>query len=137
MTNRRQFRQRTFGALALTSATVLSVCLYLAAAPAVTLPGAGLHSFAMAAEAMYHRLTVIELVCYVAAAVCFAMGVWGIWASRQPQNHESGDLVRGIAWFVLCGMYILAGVWLDQSCCNILIGPAEIDLSSTSIVTFR
>lgn len=137
MTTRKQSRQRTFDALALTSAIALSVCLYLAATPAVTPPGTGHHSFAMATKVVDDSVTVFGFLSFLLAALSFASGVLVIWLSRQPQNREDGYLVRGVAFLVLGGMLVLSGVWTIHPCCTVCAPATTADVSSTSIMTFQ
>ncbi len=137
MTTLRQLQQRTLGALAVTSAMALSLAPAFAAAPTVTTGGTGEQINTMAAEAMNTGGTIFGAGCYLAAALCFIMGVWAIWASRQPQNRESGYVARGVAGLVLCGLFVTGGAWIDRASKSAGAGTTTIDGSSSSMVTFH
>ena len=67
------------------------------------------------------------MACYLAAAVCFGLGVWALWQSRQPQNRESGNIGKGIAGLVLCGLFATAGVWINKAAVSASGGSASIN----------
>lgn len=136
MTTLDQLKQRTLGALAFASAIALSLAPAFAA-PAVTSGGTGEQVNKMAAEAMNTGGTIFGMGCYLAAAVCFAAGVWAIWASRQPQNRESGYVARGIAGLVLCGLFVTGGAWINRASVTAGAGTTTIDGSNSSMVTFH
>lgn len=136
MTTLNQLTKRTFGALAFTTATALSLVPAFAA-PTVTSGGTGEQVNKMAAEAMNTGGTIFGMACYLAAALCFAAGVWAIWASRQPQNRESGFVARGVAGLVLCGLFITGGAWINRAAVSAGTGTTTIDGSSSSMVTFH
>ncbi len=137
MTTLKQLQQRTLGALAFTSAMALSLAPAFAAGPTVTPGGTGQQINTMAGEAMNTGGTIFGAGCYLAAALCFIMGVWAIWASRQPQNRESGYVARGVAGLVLCGLFVTGGAWIDRASKTAGAGTTTIDGSSSSMVTFH
>ena len=136
MTTLNQLKHHTLGALAFASATALSLAPAFAA-PTVTSGGTGEQVNKMAAEAMNTGGTIFGMGCYLAAALCFAAGVWAIWASRQPQNRESGFVARGIAGLVLCGLFVTGGAWINRASVTAGAGTTTIDGSSSSMVTFH
>ena len=137
MTTLKQLQHRTLGALAFTSALALSFAPALAAGPTVTSGGTGEQVNKMAAEAMNTGGTIFGMGCYLAAALCFIAGVWAIWASRQPQNRESGYVARGVAGLVLCGLFVTGGAWINRASATAGAGTTTIDGSSSSMVTFH
>ena len=136
MTTLKQLQQRTLGALAFTSALALSLAPAFAA-PTVATGGTGEQVNKMAAEGMNTGGTIFGMGCYLAAALCFALGVWAIWASRQPQNRESGYLARGMAGLVLCGLFVTGGTWIKRASVTAGAGTTVIDGSTSSMVTFQ
>ena len=77
--------------------------------------GLGAQLNLMSGEAINAGGTAFGMACYLAAAVCFGLGVWALWQSRQPQNRETGYVGRGIAGLVLCGLFATAGVWIGKA----------------------
>lgn len=136
MTTLKQLQHRTLGALAFTTALALSLAPALAA-PTVTSGGTGEQVNKMAAEAMNTGGTIFGMGCYLAAALCFIAGVWAIWASRQPQNRESGYVARGVAGLVLCGLFVTGGAWINRASATAGAGTTTIDGTSSSMVTFH
>ena len=139
MTTLKQLQQRTLGALAFAAEMALSAIPALAqGAPTVTTGGVGEQVNKMAAEGMNTGGTLFGMGCYLAAALCFAAGVWALWASRQPQNRESGYVMRGIAGLVLCGLFVTGGSWINRGALT-AGGTAgqTIDGSTSSMVTFK
>ena len=139
MTTLKQLQRRTLGTFAFTSAIALSFMPALAqAAPTVSTGGTGEQVNKMAAEAMNTGGVVFGMACYLAAALCFAAGVWAMWASRQPQNRESGYVARGVAGLVLCGLFITGGAWINRA--SVTAGgttTSTIDGSNSNMVTFK
>jgi hypothetical protein len=78
-------------------------------------------------EAINSGGTAFGMACYLAAAVCFGLGVWALWQSRQPQNRESGHVGRGLAGLVLCGLFATAGVWINKASITASGGNATIN----------
>ena len=72
--------------------------------------GLGAQINTMSSEAINSGSEAFGMGCYLAAAICFGLGVWALWQSRQPQNRESGHVGRGLAGLVLCGLFATAGV---------------------------
>ena len=83
-----------------------------AAAPANSI-GAQLNT--MSSEGISASGNIFTMACYAAAALCFSMGVWKLWQSRQPQNREQGHVMAGVAGLVLCGLFASAGVWVNKA----------------------
>ena len=77
--------------------------------------GLGAQLNLMSGEGINAGSTAFGALCYLGAAVCFALGVWALWQSRQPQNRETGYVGRGIAGLVLCGLFATAGVWINKA----------------------
>lgn len=73
---------------------------------------------------------------YVAGLICFVMGVWAIWQSRQPENRESGRLAMGLAGLVLTGLFVTGGVWINKAAQTTSGGTATIS-SQSGVVTFQ
>jgi len=63
--------------------------------------GIGAQLNTISGEAINSGGTAFGMACYLAAAVCFGLGVWALWQSRQPQNRETGHVGRGLAGLVL------------------------------------
>lgn len=137
MNTLKQLQNRALGVLAFTSALALSLAPAFAAAPTVATGGTGEQINTMAGEAMNTGGTIFGVGCYLAAALCFVGGVWAIWASRQPQNRESGYVPRGVAGLVLCGLFVTGGTWINRASVTAGAGATTIDGSSSSMVTFR
>jgi hypothetical protein len=89
--------------------------------------GIGAQINTMAGEAINSGGTAFGGVCYLAAALCFGLGVWALWQSRQPQNRETGYVGRGIAGLVLCGLFATAGVWIGKAAITGSGGNATIN----------
>jgi uncharacterized membrane protein len=83
-----------------------------AAAPA---GGIGAQLNTMSSEGISASGNIFTMACYAAAALCFSMGVWKLWQSRQPQNREQGHVMAGVAGLVLCGLFASAGVWVNKA----------------------
>jgi hypothetical protein len=81
----------------------------------------------MSGEAINSGSTLFGMGCYLAAAVCFGLGVWALWQSRQPQNRESGHIGKGLAGLVLCGLFATAGVWINKAAVTASGGNATIN----------
>ncbi len=77
--------------------------------------GLGAQLNTMSSEAINSGGEGFGMACYLAAAVCFGLGVWALWQSRQPQNRESGHIGRGLAGLILCGLFATAGVWINKA----------------------
>ena len=52
--------------------------------------GLGAQMNTMSSEAINSGGEAFGMGCYLAAAICFGVGVWALWQSRQPQNRENG-----------------------------------------------
>jgi hypothetical protein len=89
----------------------------------------------MSSEAINSGGTAFGMACYLAAAVCFGLGVWALWQSRQPQNRETGYVGRGVAGLVLCGLFATAGVWINKASVTASGGNASIN-DSPGMVQF-
>lgn len=89
--------------------------------------GLGAQLNAMSGEAINSGGTAFGMTCYLAAAVCFGLGVWALWQSRQPQNREAGHVGRGLAGLVLCGLFATAGVWINKASVTASGGNATIN----------
>lgn len=98
-------------------------------AQAATLPAGGLGAQMnlISSEAINSGSTAFGMACYLAAAVCFGLGVWALWQSRQPQNRESGNIGKGIAGLVLCGLFATAGVWINKAAVTASGGQASVN----------
>ncbi len=77
--------------------------------------GIGAQLNTMSSEGISASGNLFTLGCYAAAALCFSMGVWKLWQSRQPQNREQGHVMAGVAGLVLCGLFASAGVWVNKA----------------------
>ena len=97
--------------------------------------GLGAQINTMSGEAVNAGGTGFSAVCYLAAAICFGLGVWALWQSRQPQNRETGYVGRGVAGLVLCGLFATAGVWIGKAAVSASGGQATIT-GTPSMVTF-
>lgn len=97
--------------------------------------GLGAQMNAISSEAINSGGTAFGMACYLAAAVCFGLGVWALWQSRQPQNRESGNIGKGIAGLVLCGLFATAGVWINKAAVSASGGNASVN-NTPSMVQF-
>jgi hypothetical protein len=135
--------RRTRGVCRLTAAVALGlsgvfaggVAQALAQAAASPAGGLGAQLNLMSGEAINAGGTGFGMACYVAAAVCFTLGAWALWQSRQPQNRETGYVGRGIAGLVLCGLLATAGVWINKAAVTASGGNATIN-DSPQMVQF-
>ena len=89
--------------------------------------GLGAQLNTMAGEAINAGGTTFGGACYLAAIVCFGLGSWALWQSRQPQNRETGHVGRGLAGLVLCGLFATAGVWINKASISASGGNATIN----------
>ena len=89
--------------------------------------GLGAQINTMSSEAINSGSEAFGMGCYLAAAICFGLGVWALWQSRQPQNRESGHVGRGLAGLVLCGLFATAGVWINKASVTASGGNATIN----------
>jgi len=89
--------------------------------------GIGAQLNTISGEAINSGGTAFGMSCYLAAAVCFGLGVWALWQSRQPQNRETGHVGRGLAGLVLCGLFATAGVWINKASITASGGNATIN----------
>jgi hypothetical protein len=89
--------------------------------------GIGAQLNTISGEAINSGGTAFGMACYLAAAVCFGLGVWALWQSRQPQNRETGHVGRGLAGLVLCGLFATAGVWINKASITASGGNATIN----------
>jgi hypothetical protein len=97
--------------------------------------GIGAQLNLMSGEAINSGGTAFGMACYLAAAVCFILGAWALWQSRQPQHRETGYVGRGLAGLVLCGLLATAGVWINKASITASGGNATIT-STPQMVTF-
>jgi len=95
--------------------------------------GLGAQLNTMAGEAINAGGTAFGGVCYLAAIVCFGLGTWALWQSRQPQNRETGYVGRGVAGLVLCGLFATAGVWINKASVTASGGNATINDTPTMV----
>ncbi|GAB0119840.1 hypothetical protein [Acidisoma sp. 7E03] len=89
--------------------------------------GLGAQINSMSSEGLNSGSELFGVGCYLAAALCFGFGVWALWQSRQPQNRESGHVMRGVAGLVLCGLFATAGVWINKASVSASGGSATIN----------
>lgn len=89
--------------------------------------GLGAQLNTMSGEAINSGGTAFGMACYLAAAVCFGLGVWALWQSRQPQNRETGYIGRGLAGLFLCGLFATAGVWINKASVTASGGNATVN----------
>ena len=89
--------------------------------------GLGAQINTMSSEAINSGGEAFGMGCYLAAAICFGLGVWALWQSRQPQNRENGHVGRGLAGLVLCGLFATAGVWINKASVTASGGNATIN----------
>ena len=97
--------------------------------------GLGAQMNLISSEAINSGSTGFGMACYLAATVCFGLGVWALWQSRQPQNRESGNIGKGIAGLVLCGLFATAGVWINKASVTASGGSASVN-DTPSMVQF-
>ena len=97
------------------------------AAAASPTGGLGAQADLISSEAIDAGGTAFGMACYLAAAICFGLGVWALWQSRQPQNRETGYVGRGIAGLVLCGLFATAGIWINKAAVSASGGNATIN----------
>jgi hypothetical protein len=88
--------------------------------------GIGAQLNTISGEAINSGGTAFGMACYLAAAVCFGLGTWALWQSRQPQHRETGYVGRGLAGLVLCGLFATAGVWINKASITASGGNATI-----------
>ena len=74
---------------------------------------------------------------YVAALICFIMGAWYLWQSRQPENRESGKVGAGIAGLVLTGLLVTGGSWIKMASQTTTGGQVNIVSDKAAAVTFQ
>jgi hypothetical protein len=89
--------------------------------------GLGAQMNLISSEAINSGSTAFGMACYLAATVCFGLGVWALWQSRQPQNRETGHIGKGVAGLVLCGLFATAGVWINKASVTASGGQASIN----------
>jgi hypothetical protein len=89
--------------------------------------GLGAQMNTMSSEAINSGGEAFGMGCYLAAAICFGVGVWALWQSRQPQNRETGYVGRGLAGLILCGLFATAGVWINKASVTASGGNATIN----------
>jgi hypothetical protein len=97
--------------------------------------GIGAQLNSISGEAINSGGTLFGMACYLAAALCFGLGVWALWQSRQPQNRETGYIGRGVAGLVLCGLFATAGVWINKAAVTGSGGNATIN-DTAGMVSF-
>ena len=88
--------------------------------------GIGAQLNTISGEAINSGGTAFGMACYLAAALCFGLGTWALWQSRQPQNRETGHVGRGLAGLVLCGLFATAGIWINKASITASGGNATI-----------
>lgn len=122
------FRGKALAAVSLGMGLALAAVGH-AFAQGATSPTGGLGSQlnTMSGEAINSGGTAFGMACYLAAAICFGLGVWALWQSRQPQNRETGYVGRGIAGLVLCGLFATAGVWINKASVTASGGNASVN----------
>jgi len=97
--------------------------------------GIGAQTQNMAQEASTTGGFVAWSAMYVAALICFVLGTWAVWQSRQEQNRSAGKLGMGLAGLALCGLFATGGIWIQKAANT--TGGANGTISSTSnAVTF-
>ncbi len=97
--------------------------------------GIGAQMNLLSSEAINAGSEGFGMACYLAATVCFGLGAWALWQSRQPQNRETGHIGKGIAGLVLCGLFATAGVWINKAAVSASGGAATIN-DSPAMVQF-
>ena len=88
--------------------------------------GLGAQINTMSSEAINSGGEAFGMGCYLAAAICFGLGVWALWQSRQPQNRETGYVGRALAGLVLCGLFASSGVWINKASVSTTGGAATV-----------
>ena len=106
---------RTVGAAAGGLGTVLAMTGKVLAQAASPSGGLGAQMNLMSSEAINSGGIAMGALAYLAAGVCFLFGVWALWQSRQPQNRDAGNVGKGIAGLVLCGLFATMGVWINKA----------------------
>ncbi len=122
-------RGKVIPALTLGASLSLAAVGQAFAQAAATSPtgGLGAQMNLISSEALNSGSTAFGMACYLAATVCFGLGVWALWQSRQPQNRETGNIGKGIAGLVLCGLFATAGVWINKASVTASGGQASIN----------
>ena len=72
---------------------------------------------------------------YVGALITFVFGAWALWQSRQPENRDSGQVAKGVAGLVLCGLLVTGGAWINKAA-ETATGTAASITSTAGAVTF-
>ena len=72
---------------------------------------------------------------YVGALITFVFGAWALWQSRQPENRDSGQVAKGVAGLVLCGLLVTGGAWINKAA-ETSTGTAASISSTAGAVTF-
>ena len=72
---------------------------------------------------------------YVGALITFVFGAWALWQSRQPENREGGQVARGLAGLVLCGLLVTGGAWINKAA-QTATGSAASISSTAGAVSF-
>src|SRR5271166_4437130 len=96
------------------------------AAGASATNGLGAQANTMSSELIDLFGTGSGAVFYTLALICFGGGVWALWQSRQPQNRDSGNIMKGVAGLVLCGLFVTGGVWINKAANTASGGNATI-----------
>ncbi len=127
-------RGKTLSALAIGGGLVFGAA-GAAFAQGTTSPanGIGAQLNLMSGEAINSGSTAFGAACYLAAAICFGLGVWALWQSRQPQNREAGHIGKGVAGLVLCGLFAASGVWINKAAVSASGGSATINDSAAMV----
>ena len=69
----------------------------------------------MSSEAIDSGGTMLGMVAYLAALLCFVGGVWALWQSRQPQNRESGARGHGRCRPRLVRLFVMMPQWINKA----------------------
>lgn len=109
------------------SGALVGVAQALAQSATSPTGGLGAQVVTMSGEGINAGGNAFTMGCYLAAALCFGLGVWALWQSRQPQNRETGYVGRGIAGLVLCGLFATAGVWIGKASVTASGGNATVN----------
>jgi hypothetical protein len=72
---------------------------------------------------------------YVGALITFVFGAWALWQSRQPENRDAGQVTKGVAGLVLCGLLVTGGAWINKAA-ETATGTAASITSTAGVVTF-
>lgn len=118
---------RNVGAAAGGLGTLLAMTGKVLAQAASPSGGLGAQLNTMSSEGINAGGTLFGAACYLAAAVCFGFGVWALWQSRQPQNRDAGNVGKGVAGLVLCGLFATAGVWINKASISASGGNATVN----------